>query len=87
MESFIRFLCKKQYINTCLSGGLPPPPSPKQSGGGGGIALSRQNEDAVQTCALAVMLIMSPKVNNDYDDDESKNIFYGYIPDLPILST
>ena len=36
---------------------------------------------------LAVMLIMSPKVNNDYDDDESKNIFYGYIPDLPILST
>ena len=35
---------------------------------------------------LAVMLIMSPKVNNDYDDDESKNIFYGYIPDLPILS-
>ena len=34
---------------------------------------------------LAVMLIMSPKVNNDYDD-ESKNIFYGYIPDLPILS-
>ena len=25
---------------------------------------------------LAVMLIMSPKVNNDYDDDESKNIFF-----------
>ena len=55
--------------------------------GGGGTALSRRNEDDVQTTdvrTLAVMLIMSPKVNNDYDDDESKNIFYGYIPDLPI---
>ena len=39
-----------------------------------------------RTLALA-MLIMSPKVNNDYDDDESKNIFYEYIPDLPVHST